>query len=261
MAKAVKEPRLMTVEEKLRSLYRLQLIDSQIDKIRTIRGELPIQIQDLEDDIAGLETRIAKMNEEKAELEHSIQEKGIHIKESEAAILKYKEQQNDVRNNREYDSLSKEIEFQELEIQLSEKRIREAKARIASKEEVLEAATAELTESKKELQHKKDELGGIVGETETEEVQLRAMSVEAEKSIEERLLKAYQRIRGKVRNGLAVVAIDRASAGGSFIQIPPQRILDVGARKKIIVDEHSGRILVDQDLAFEEQEKFQKLIG
>ena len=258
MAKAVKEPKLMSVEDKLRSLYKLQLIDSQIDKIRTIRGELPIQIQDLEDDVVGLETRIAKMNDEKAELEQSIADKGIQIQESNASILKYKEQQNEVRNNREYDSLSKEIEFQELEIQLSDKRIREAKSRIASKEEVLESATNELSESKKELQHKKDELGGIVGETEKEEDKLRDLSAVAEKSIEERLLKAYKRIRGKVRNGLAVVAIDRASAGGSFIQIPPQRILDVGARKKIIVDEHSGRILVDQDLAYEEQEKFKK---
>ena len=260
MAKAVKEPKLMSVEDKLRSLYKLQLIDSQIDKIRTIRGELPIQIQDLEDDVVGLETRIAKINDEKAELEQSIADKGIQIQESKASILKYKEQQNEVRNNREFDSLSKEIEFQELEIQLSDKRIRESKARIASKEEVLESAMSELSESKKELQHKKDELGGIVGETEKEEDKLGKLSIDAEKNIEERLLKAYHRIRGKVRNGLAVVAIDRASAGGSFIQIPPQRILDVGARKKIIVDEHSGRILVDQDLAYEEQEKFKKVL-
>lgn len=260
MAKAVKEPKLMSVEDKLRSLYKLQLIDSQIDRIRTIRGELPIQIQDLEDDVVGLETRIAKMNDEKAELAQSIADKGIQIQESNAAILKYKEQQNEVRNNREFDSLSKEIEFQELEIQLAEKRIREAQARIASKEEVLEAATHELEESQKELQHKKDELIGIVGETEKEEEKLQSLSADAEKNIEERLLKAYHRIRNKVRNGLAVVAIDRASAGGSFIQIPPQRILDVGARKKIIVDEHSGRILVDQELAKEEQEKLKKVL-
>ena len=260
MAKAVKEPKLMSVEDKLRSLYKLQLIDSQIDKIRTIRGELPIQIQDLEDDVAGLDTRISKMNEEMVELEQSISDKGNQIKESEAAILKYKEQQNEVRNNREFDSLSKEIEFQELEMQLAEKRIREAKSRIASKQEVLEAAVGELKDCKTELKHKNDELGSIVGENEMEEEKLRTLSATAEKNIEDRLLKAYHRIRGKVRNGLAVVAIDRASAGGSFIQIPPQRILDVGARKKIIVDEHSGRILVDQDLAFEEQEKFSKVL-
>lgn len=256
MAKAIKDPKLMSVEDKLRALYRLQLIDSQIDKIKTIRGELPIQIQDLEDEIAGLETRIAKMQEEKAELEQSILDKGNQMKESEAAIAKYKEQQNDVRNNREFDSLNKEIEFQELEIQLAEKRIREARARIASKDEVLEVAVKELEDNNTELNHKKDELGGIVGETEKEEEKLVAMSEEAKTNIEERLLKAYLRIRNKVHNGLAVVAIDRASAGGSYIQIPPQRILDVGARKKVIVDEHSGRILVDQDLAFEEQEKF-----
>ncbi|UTW67334.1 hypothetical protein KFE94_04260 [bacterium SCSIO 12643] len=260
MSKAVKDPKLMSVEDKLRSLYKLQLIDSEIDKIKTIRGELPIQIQDLEDEIAGLETRISKMQEEREELEQSIVEKGIQIKESEAAIVKYKEQQNDVRNNREFDSLNKEIEFQSLEIQLAEKRIREAKARIASKDEVLGVANDELKSNNTELQHKKDELGGIVGETEKEEERLQKLSEEAETNIEERLLKAYHRIRNKVRNGLAVVAIDRASAGGSYIQIPPQRILDVGARKKIIVDEHSGRILVDQELANEEQEKFKKIM-
>ncbi|MFT5877370.1 MAG: putative nucleic acid-binding Zn-ribbon protein, partial [Dokdonia sp.] len=146
--------------------------------------------------------------------------------------------------------------FQELEIQLADKRTKEARARIASKEEVLETASKELTDNEIELKHKKEELGGIVGETEKEEDKLLALSEEAKTKIEERLLKAYLRIRNKVHNGLAVVAIDRASAGGSYIQIPPQRILDVGARKKIIVDEHSGRILVDQDLAYEEQEKF-----
>ena len=259
MAKAVKDPKLMSVEDKLRSLYRLQLIDSEIDKIRTIRGELPIQIQDLEDEIAGLGTRIEKMQEELAELEQTIVDKGIQIKESEAAILKYKEQQNDVRNNREFDSLNKEIEFQELEIKIAEKKIKEAQARIEGKKEVLAKANEELEGNKTELQHKKDELGGIVGETEKEEERLSALSKEAETMIEERLLVAYHRIRNKVRNGLAVVAIDRASAEGSYIQIPPQRILDVGARKKIIVDEHSGRILVDQDLAYEEQEKFKAL--
>ena len=260
MAKAAKDPKMMSVEDKLRSLYQLQLIDSEIDKIKTIRGELPIQIQDLEDEIAGLETRIAKMQEENVELEQGITDKKIQIKDSEEAIIKYKEQQNDVRNNREFDSLNKEIEFQGLEIQLAEKRIKEAGARIASKNEVLEVAKSELSGNNTELQHKKDELGGIVGETEKEEDKLGQLSKEAEQKIEDRLLKAYHRIRGKVRNGLAVVAIDRASAGGSYIQIPPQRILDVGARKKIIVDEHSGRILVDQDLAFEEQEKFKGLI-
>ncbi len=260
MAKAVKDPKLMSVEDKLRSLYRLQLIDSEIDKIQTIRGELPIQIQDLEDEIAGLETRIAKMQEERSELDQSITDKGIQIKDSEAAILKYKEQQNDVRNNREFDSLNKEIEFQGLEIQLAEKRTKEARARIASKEEVLEVAQAELLDNQSELKHKKDELNGIVGETEKEEGKLQTLSLEAQSNIEERLLKAYLRVRNKVRNGLAVVPIDRASAGGSYIEIPPQRILDVGARKKIIVDEHSGRILVDQGLAMEEQDKFRDSI-
>ena len=144
---------------------------------------------------------------------------------------------------------------------MSEKRIREAKARIASKEEVLEVAQAELTDNQTELKHKKDELDGIVGETEKEEGKLQELSNEAQSNIEERLLKAYLRVRNKVHNGLAVVAIDRASAGGSYIEIPPQRILDVGARKKIIVDEHSGRILVDQGLAGEEQDKFRELIG
>jgi predicted nucleic acid-binding Zn-ribbon protein len=260
MAKKTVDPKTMSVEDKLRALFRLQLIDSEIDKIRTIRGELPLQIQDLEDEIAGLSTRIGKMKGDIDELNQSISDKKNLIKESLEMIKKYESQQKNVRNNREFDSLNKEIEYQTLEIQLAEKRIKEAQAKIESKNEILALAEAELGEKESELKHKNEELDGIVKETEKEEKKLIKASSDAEKHIEDRLLTAYKRIRNKVKNGLAVVSIERDSAGGSYIQIPPQRILDIGARKKVIVDEHSGRILVDQQLAIEESEKFAELI-
>ncbi len=252
---AVKDPKKMSVEDKLRAMYRLQLIDSEIDKIRTIRGELPLQVQDLEDDIEGLNTRIEKMKSEVSELDQEISNKKGQIKDCEAAIAKYKEQQNNVRNNREFDSLNKEIEFQTLEIQLAEKRIKEFRANIDAKKQIIGAAEEELADRQKDLDHKRGELDAIVGETEKDEKKLIKASEEAGEYIEDRLLKAYKRIRAKVKNGLAVVPVERESAGGSFIKIPPQRILDIAARKKIIVDEHSGRILVDELLAQEEAEK------
>ncbi len=250
----------MSVEDKLRALYRLQLIDSEIDKIRTIRGELPLQIQDLEDEIEGLDTRINKMKEDIEELEDFITDKKNRIIDSQALIKKYEEQQKNVRNNREFDSINKEIEYQELEIKLAEKKIKEAKAKIEAKNEVLAEAVEEVNKKKEELDIKKNELADIVAETEKEEKELLKMSEAAQKNIDERLLTAYHRIRTKVRNGLAVVSIERDSAGGSYIKIPPQRILDIGTRKRVIVDEHSGRILVDQELAQEELEKFRKTI-
>lgn len=252
---AVKDPKKMSVEDKLRAMYRLQLIDSEIDKIRTIRGELPLQVQDLEDDIEGLNTRIEKMKGEVSDLDQEISNKKGQIKECEAAIAKYKEQQNNVRNNREFDSLNKEIEFQSLEIQLAEKRIKEFRANIDAKKQIIGAAEEELADRQKDLDHKRGELDAIIGETEKDEKKLIKASEEAGEHIEDRLLKAYKRIRSKVKNGLAVVPVERESAGGSFIKIPPQRILDIAARKKIIVDEHSGRILVDELLAQEEAEK------
>lgn len=248
----------ITVEEKLRALYDLQLVDSKIDKIRDVRGELPLEVEDLEDEIEGLETRLQKLNTEIVELEDSIKEKKISIEESNKLVEKYNEQQKNVRNNREYDSLSKEIEFQGLEIELAEKRIGEAKAKITQVKQVIETSTLKLETRKSHLAHKKDELDSILAETQKEEDALVAKSEELANTIEERLLAAYRRIRKNVRNGLAVVSIERGASGGSFFTIPPQRQLEIATRKKIIIDEHSGRILVDPALAEEEKEKMEK---
>jgi predicted nucleic acid-binding Zn-ribbon protein len=246
---------ITTPEEKLRALFRLQLIDSRIDRIRIVRGELPLEVEDLEDEIEGLVTRLKKMEDEKAGLEAEIGSKKNAIAESKAAIKKYKEQQNNVRNNREFESLAKEIEFQELEIKLADKRIKEFKAQIDGKEEVLNATREQVEGRKKDLENKRGELDEIVGETKKEEDLLTKLSNDAKANIDERLVGAYMRIRNGSKNGLAVVPIDREASAGSYIKIPPQRQLDVAARQKIIVDEHSGRILVDAELANEEQEK------
>ena len=256
---AAKKSTEITVEAKLRALYRLQLIDSAIDKIRTIRGELPLEVEDLQDEIAGLETRSNNLQTELEELENKVSERKNAIIDSKELIKKYEEQQKNVRNNREFDSLSKEIEFQSLEIQLSEKRLNEFQAQIIQKKEVMAGATENLNERKKDLDHKNNELNGIIKETEKEEKALEKASQEAASQIEERLLNAYKRIRESVKNGLAVVPVERGSSGGSFIKIPPQRQLDIAARKKIITDEHSGRILVDAELAQEESEKIKDL--
>ncbi len=248
-----------TVEEKLRALYRLQLIDSAIDKIRIIRGELPLEVEDLQDEIAGLDTRLSNLKTELGEAEQRISERKNSIIDSSELIKKYETQQKNVRNNREFDSLSKEIEFQSLEIQLSEKRMKEFEAQLIQKKEILDAAEANLNERKKDLDHKNVELNGIIKETEKEEKALLKASAEASATIEDRLLNAYKRIRHSVKNGLAVVPVERGSSGGSFIKIPPQRQLDIAARKKIILDEHSGRLLVDLELANEETEKLKQL--
>ncbi|MEY3398113.1 MAG: hypothetical protein RL220_707 [Bacteroidota bacterium] len=250
----------VTVEEKLRALYDLQLIDSRIDKIRSVRGELPLQVQDLEDEIAGLETRIANLEEEAGQVNTDISNRKQAIKDSEALIKKYKEQLNKVKNNREFDSLNKEIEFQELEIQLNKKRIKEAEATKIQKDETVTHAKSKLEERKNDLKIKQGELDEIVAETQKEEQILADKSQEAADLIEERLLTAYRRIRGGARNGLAVVPIEREASAGSFIRIPPQKQLDVAARKKIIVDEHSGRILVDKTLAEEREQKIAALL-
>ena len=256
---AAKKKTEITVEEKLRALYRLQLIDSAIDKIRTIRGELPLEVEDLQDEIEGLETRLNNLQTELEETQSRISERKNAIIDSSELIKKYESQQKNVRNNREFDSLSKEIEFQTLEIQLSEKRMKEFEAQLIQKKEILDAAEANLNERKKDLEHKNEELNGIIKETEKEEKALLKASEEASASIEERLLNAYSRIRNSVKNGLAVVPVERGSSGGSFIKIPPQRQLDIAARKKIILDEHSGRLLVDLELANEETEKLKAL--
>lgn len=249
----------VTVEEKLRALYDLQLIDSRIDRIRNIRGELPLEVEDLEDEIGGLETRVEKLNNDISELDQEVKTKKNLIKDSEEKIKKYETQQKNVRNNREFDALSKEIEFQELEIQLAEKRIKEFKAKIDTKKEAIANADGKLSERKSHLEFKKGELDSILKETQDEEDLLLKESTKQQKVIEERLLKAYSRLRDSARNGLAVVAVERGASGGSFFTIPPQRQLEIAARKKIITDEHSGRILVDPDLAREEEEKMEKL--
>ncbi len=249
----------VTVEEKLRALYDLQLIDSRIDKIRNIRGELPLEVEDLEDEISGLETRVDKLKVDIEELEHEVGAKKNLIKESEEKIKKYETQQKNVRNNREFDALSKEVEFQELEIQLAEKRIKEFKAKIDTKKEAIAGADEKLSERKSHLDFKKGELDNILKETQDEEDGLLKESQKQQKLIEERLLKAYTRLRNSARNGLAVVPVERGASGGSFFTIPPQRQLEIAARKKIITDEHSGRILVDPELAREEEAKMEKL--
>lgn len=238
-----------TVEEKLIALYKLQSIDTQIDKIKILRGELPLEVQDLEDEIAGLQTRVSNINEEIANFDNSIKDREAMIIDSKALIKKYDEQLKNIRNNREFDSLNKEIEFQNLEIQLAEKRIKEAKASIVSKTDIILGAKTRLEDRTADLNTKKSELESIIAETQKDEEKLGKDSARAEKVIDERLLNAYKRLRGNVRNGLAVVPVNRDACGGCFNSVPPQRQMDIAARKKVIVCEHCGRILVDKDIA------------
>ncbi len=239
----------ISIEKKLVALYSLQQIDSQIDKIRIIRGELPLEVEDLEDEIIGLETRIDNYIQEIETLKVSVKEKENVIKDSHLQIKRYEEQQMNVRNNREYDSLSKEIEFQNLEIALAEKRIKEFTHQLNLKNEEITAAQKVLEERKNDLEIKQSELADIVSETEKEELSLQSRSEEFQRFIEERLLTAYKRIRKNARNGLAVVSVERDACGGCFSAIPPQRQLDIRMHKKIIVCEYCGRILVDHGLA------------
>ena len=239
------DPAEIPVEEKLKTLYELQKTDSQIDKIKILRGELPLEVQDLEDEIAGLETRIHNFQEEINVIEQNVHVKKNEIQEAKVLIKKYEEQQMNVRNNREFDSLSKEIEFQTLEIELCEKRIREFTAELKLKQETIEESKKILTERRIDLENKQNELDEIVKETEKEEHDLVKKSEKLQKKIEPRLFSAYQRIRQNARNGLAVVTIQRDACGGCFNKIPPQRQLDIQSRKKIIVCEYCGRILVD----------------
>ncbi|AWX45385.1 hypothetical protein HME9304_02399 [Flagellimonas maritima] len=250
-----------TVEEKLRALYDLQLIDSRVDEIRNVRGELPLEVQDLEDDVLGLKTRMDKLKTDVETVNFEITAKKNLIEESKALIKKYAEQQKNVRNSREFNSLSKEVEFQELEIQLAEKNIKEFKAQIEQKKEVIAETKERLTEREGHLKHKKSELDAILAETEKEEKALLKKSEEFEEKIEDRLIQAYKRIRHNVKNGLAVVPVERGASGGSFFTIPPQIQVEIATRKKIITDEHSGRILVDPMLAEEEQARMQKMFA
>jgi len=236
----------ISIEERLKALFELQRIDSDIDKIKILRGELPLEVQDLEDELAGLETRIANLEDEISGLDSAVTAKKNEITNANGLIKKYKEQQNNVRNNREYDSLSKEIEFQTLEIELCEKRIREYSAQIKSKKETIDSSKAHLHERMTDLKNKKKELEDIIADTQKEEQNLGKKSKEYEAIIEPRLIAAYKRIRGNARNGLAVVTVERDACGGCFNKIPPQRQLEIRSRKKIIVCEYCGRILVDK---------------
>ncbi|MFT7352894.1 MAG: putative nucleic acid-binding Zn-ribbon protein [Flavobacterium sp.] len=249
----------LSVEEKLRALYDLQIIDSRIDQIRNVRGELPLEVEDLEDEVAGLTTRLEKSQSDLVAIEDNVKAKKVAIENHSVAIKKYSEQQKDVRNNREFNSLTKEVEFQELEIQLAEKQIKELKASMEHKKEVITGSKERLEQKSTHLKHKKAELDDIMSETQKEESFLSGKSAEYEALIETRLLAAYKRIRSSVRNGLAVVSIERGASAGSFFTIPPQVQVEIASRKKIITDEHSGRILVDSGLADEEREKMEKL--
>ncbi|WP_353182297.1 C4-type zinc ribbon domain-containing protein [Parapedobacter lycopersici] len=240
-----------TIEQKLKALWLLQRIHTKIDRIRQVRGELPIEVSDLEDEIAGLETRIEKVRNELDELEDSIVNRRNMIKESEAAIRKYESQLNEVKNNREYDAITKEIEIQGLDIQVSEKKIKEFEFEIRNKTEVYENTQETLETAKKDLDIKRSELDTITSETQKEEDELISKGDGAEKDIEDRLLRVYRRLRGTYKNGLAVVSIDRDSCSGCHNKIPPQMQLEIRQRKKIIVCEHCGRVLVDEGLVQE----------
>jgi predicted nucleic acid-binding Zn-ribbon protein len=238
-----------TIEERLRDIYELQQVESEIDKIQILRGELPLEVQDLEDELVGLETRITNYEEEIKELENAIAKKKVEISDAQALIKKYETQQNNVRNNREYDSLSKEIEFQSLEIQLCEKRIKEFSMRLLDKQTVTTDSRTLFEERKRDLEAKKHELDEIISETQIEEENLYMKAQMISTRIEERLLTAYRRIRKNARNGLGVVTVQRDACGGCFNRIPPQRQLDIRSRRKIIVCEYCGRILVDDEIA------------
>ncbi len=251
----------VSVEVRLRALYDLQLIDSRVDEIRNVRGELPLEVRDLEDEVEGLKTRLQKLDDSLVDIDEQVKSKKNLIEEAKALIKKYTEQQKNVRNNREYNSLTKETEFQELEIQLAEKHIKEFYSQTDQKKEVIDETKSRLKERDTHLKHKKSELDAILAETEKEEKALLKKSEEYKSTIEERLVHAYSRIRQNVKNGLAVVAIERGASGGSFFTIPPQVQAEIASRKKIITDEHSGRILVDEVLANEQKTKMEKLFS
>lgn len=256
MAKEVKkDPSELSVEEKLKALYLLQTLLSEIDKIKTLRGELPLEVQDLEDEVTGLTTRIDKIKGEIEELKTNIANKKIEIEAAKASIEKYKGQQENVRNNREFDVLSKEIEFQTLEVELCEKRIKEYTAAVSAKEDEIAKSNEALEERGKDLEVKKTELDDIISETKQEEEKLREKAKTVEATIEPRLLQAFKRIRKNSHNGLAITYVQRDACGGCFNKIPPQKQLDIRMRKKIIVCEYCGRIMIDPELAGVEAEK------
>ena len=246
---AKKDPTDLSVEEKLKTLYQLQTALSSIDEKRALRGELPLEVQDLEDEIEGLTTRMEKIQNDINEFERAIVQKKGEIADAEQSVNRYKEQLNEVKNNREYDTLSKEIEFQTLEIELCNKKIREANNRIAEKKEELAANQEVVKERQDDLEVKKNELDEIMEETRAEEDKLKEKVKDLESKIETRLLTSFKRIRKNARNGLGVVYVQRDACGGCFNKIPPQRQLDIKMHKKIIVCEYCGRIMIDPELA------------
>ena len=242
------ENKSVPISSKLRALFELQNVVSEMDKFKTLRGELPLEVQDLEDEITGLKTRVTNFEDDIKDMETAIHNKKIAIKESEGLIVKYTEQQNNVRNNREFDSLSKEIEFQKHEMELSEKRIREFTIELSAKKEAITTSSNLLKDRLDDLDRKQRELEEITAETQIEEERLKSKAEKIEGNIEVRLVTAFKRIRKNARNGLAVVTVQRDACGGCFNKIPPQRQMDIASRKKVIVCEYCGRILVDKDI-------------
>lgn len=246
---AKKDPTDLSVEERLKALYQLQTTLSAIDEERALRGELPLEVQDLEDEIAGLTTRVEKIKNDINEFEDAVKQKKTEITEAQASVERYKTQLDDVKNNREYDTLSKEIEFQTLEIELCNKKIREANAKVEEKNKDLKNAEELIADRKQALEEKKSELEEIMDETRAEEERLKEKAKDLEVKIEPRLLTSFKRIRKNARNGLGIVYVQRDACGGCFNKIPPQRQLDIKMHKKIIVCEYCGRILIDPELA------------
>lgn len=250
----------ISIEEKLRALFDLQIIDSRIDEIRNVRGELPLEVEDLENEIFGMDEKLKKLTSELSDFDLGVKENKNLIESAKGLIAKYAEKLKNVRNNREYNSIVKEEEYQQLEIQLAEKKIKELLAQTEQKKETIELLNERLSDKKNHLNAKKDELDEIMQETEKEEALLISQSETFEKKIDDRLIVAYKRIRGNVKNGLAIVPIERGASGGSHFTIPPQVQMEIASRQKIITDEYSGRILVDAELAKEEREKINKMI-
>lgn len=246
---AKKEAKEMSVEQKLQALYELQTTLTAIDEKRALRGELPLEVQDLEDEIAGLDTRIEKIDTEIKEFQSAITMKKGEVQEAQANLERYNNQLNEVRNNREYDSLSKQIDYERLEVELCNKKIKEATDQVAYRTNDLEIAKTEREERQKDLDEKKSELGDILAETREEETMLKERAKDLEVKIEPRLLSSFKRIRKSARNGLGIVYVQRDACGGCFNKIPPQRQLDIKMHKKIIVCEYCGRILIDPELA------------
>ena len=251
----------VTLEDKLRALYDLQLIDSRVDEIRNVRGELPLEVEDLENEIAGVESRLESFQKEVSDFDFQTKEQKNKIEVAKEEHKKYEQNLKNVRNNREYNSIVKEQEFQELEIQLAEKRIKEFISKKVLKQEAIEQLTEKVNERKTHLKAKNEELEEILKETEKEEAVLAKKSKVFEAKIEEHLFQSYKKIRKNVKNGLAIVAIERGASGGSFFTIPPQILMEIASRQKIITDEYSGRILVDPKLAEEEMDKMKSIFS